>query len=202
MPLFDLARTTSEQSNNWLGYSDWTNKSDYDFHFQGSFEFPNSPVRYRDKSNQTWRQLGTPIYWQNWRPYRLILPAGTDPYSDIIAPSYCYTVEQTGTHTNWRAVHTFDPNAVPLKNGAYNWLDTTAQKTDGSARKLWRVHFFAGYGTGTYADRIEYVGSSSFWGDGRGIQPGLGRSYAENEARAAGGTALPAYIAPPSRSIT
>lgn len=182
----------SEQSNNLVGFA----YLKYRFDYPKFFNDTTDNVRYNDGTGwRIWSGKSWPRIYTN----RPVYPGGADPYSN---QNNVFDYQfQTGDLSDgdragyMRRIYSLSTdNAYRPTSFSFTWINDT-MKVGG----IVRMHFTAIYGPVEAPTRVEYIGSTTAYGDERSVQA----AYVA-EARSAAGTFGKVFNdntqTPPSRS--
>jgi len=197
----DVATNSVEQNLNLVGHTWFGNSS--------------GPINYRYRSDgflqDTVNALladqgrGWKTFTPNWVQYHFSYKA---LYRGTLHPNalengafeYVYTPELSGGRSNHNHIHTFDANTRSPTQGAFTYASPAMQRSG-----VYRIHFSAVYDSDAYGNnfsKVEYIGSTSFYGDGRGVLPQFVEKTKYLYNRVSNTAWNYTYTSPPSRSIT
>lgn len=187
--VFDIG-IGSEQSNNLIGFAYNSYRFDYPKFFNNEVE----DVRYNN--GRGWN-IWNGKSWPNVYRDRPVYPGGSDPYEDQNNVfDYQYQTGDLADGTGrLRKIHVFNTDQTFRPNNySYTWMNENMR-----VGGIFRLHFTAIYGSIGSPDSVEYIGTTTAYGDERGILP----AYIA-EARTVYGTFGKVFTentqSPPSRS--
>ena len=196
----DLHTNTTEKAENIVGGTGWSNGRETRYDFPDFFKNTNSNVRYITGASLGWTATTKP--WADLQFTRQVHGGSVDPYfANDNDNNFVYNNgNYSGIYRQVRTVYTFDSNVALFSNntGNFNYMSDDMKRSG-----VYRLHFAALYGPNlkTGVSRVEYIGSTSTYGDGRSIL-GPYLNQAETNFSNLGQTFSYVYAAPPSRSIT
>ena len=170
------------------------------FRYRSDGFFANQVTNMKYHSGRGWQDSSA-----NWVAYHYNYKAfyrGTKHPDglDNGAFEYVYTPESDGPRNSHNNIHTFDALARRPSAGAFVFQDFLMRRSG-----IYRIHFTAVYDAndvGQNFSRLEYIGSTSFYGDGRGVLPQFVESSKTIYNARSSQSWNFSYTTPPSRSIT
>lgn len=199
---YDISLDTSEIG--WVGTTIQSSESIYArYQYKGFFKDELLPANvYRSGYGFLY---DTNQY--NWAQFKslAIVSKGTDPrfetgsaFDAIYQTSY-----ENSRYDRLRAASTFPPQNLP-RNLNFS-IPTGPLQTEMRKSGVYRVHFSAIYGTELSINgiqRAEYIGSSSFYGDGRGVLPDFQDNSRVVWSKYTTDAYPYVYTSPPARNIS
>jgi len=193
----DNGMTAAERASNPVGVGLWNKgKMQYRFKYPGFFN--DVPQAIKINNGTSWVTSFTT--WPTIYSTNPTYPGGLDPFEQNDNQlDYVFQVGEIdyGNPYNYRYVHTLDSDTFYRPSSNRFFMIDPLMKRSG----VYRLHFTAIFGDVRSPERVEYIGSTSMWGDERSIQ-----DADEGEAIATGAyfgkVYTPNYTAPPDRDLT
>jgi len=187
--VIDVAIGT-EQNNKLVGF----NKGSYRFDYPKFFNNITDNVRF---NNGTGWYIWTNKSWPNVYNQRPVYRGGEDPvYDQTNTFDYQYQTETFGFPDRQRKPHMILSNNIYRpRNLDFFWATSNMQRSG-----AYRLHFTAIYGPVSSPNHVEYIGSTTTYGDFRSIQA-QDISEARSTAQFFAQDFTPVTATPPSRAI-
>ncbi len=187
----DNGMTAAEQATSPVGVGLWqSGRMKFRLRYTGFFNDEAQSIKFNDGTS--WQT--SPTTWP-----QIFSENPTYPGQDDNQLDYVFQVGEIGYGNpyNYRYVHTLDTDTSYRPSSSRFFMIDAAMKRS----SVYRLHFTAIFGDPSSPDRVEYIGSTSMWGDERSIQ-----DADEAEAIATGAyfgkVYTPNYTAPPDRDLT
>lgn len=167
------------------------------YQFPGFFNNEDNKILSRSSRDTDWKTQN--ITWWNWQVIFIMSGGSLDEYAPNDNPNnFVYQYGNiAGYHANNRYFHTIDANQVYYPSNLSATCGFRFQRRSGA----YRVHFSALYGDVRTPEKIEYIGSTSTYGDATSVLP-ADVAEARQVADSFGLSWTATYTNPPSRSIS